>query len=59
MVFTLWKWKLDGDRLHKNDKMTANIKYIGSNTERLKRMGEKSNVKDNSKRVTNDIISHW
>ena len=39
--------------------MTANIKYIGSNTERLKKMGEKSNVKDNSKRVTNDIISHW
>lgn len=38
-------------------KMTANIKYIGSNKEQLKRINEKPNVKDNSKRVANiDMI---
>lgn len=26
-------WKLDINRLHNNDKVTANIKYLGSNTD--------------------------
>lgn len=33
--------------------MTANIKYLGGNTEGLIKVCKKSNIRDNSKRVTN------
>ena len=45
--------KASFDRLHKNNKQTANIKYTGGNKERFERIGEKVNVRENSKKVAN------
>lgn len=48
---------LDVDKLHNNDNMTANIKYLGSIIEELKRIGKKIKCWDNSKMATTTIIS--
>ena len=43
--------KASFDRLHENDKKTANIKYTGGNKERFKRIGENSMLRKILKRL--------